>query len=61
MLVSGFFNASVASPGKPTAPNWLRRKDGDTRVVADRVTDTPGELLGCRELGLGAALPPIAS
>jgi len=60
MPVGSFFDASVASPGKPTAPNWLRREDGDTRVVADRVTDTP-ELLACRELGLGAALPPIAS
>jgi len=60
MPASGFFDGSVASPGKPTAPSWLRREGGETCVVADRERDdTPScvEVLGCREAGLGAALP----
>ena len=59
MLASGFFDGSVTSPGKPTAPSWLRR-DGETWVVVDRERDdTPNcvEVMGCREAVLGAALP----
>jgi hypothetical protein len=60
MPARGFFDGSVASPGKPTAPSWLRREGGETWVVADRERDeTPSclEVLGCREAGLAAALP----
>jgi hypothetical protein len=60
MPASDFFDGSVASPGKPTAPSWLRREGGEACVVADRERDDiPScvEVLGCREAGLGAALP----
>lgn len=60
MPASGFFGGSAASPGKPTAPSWVRREDGETCVVVDREReDTPScvEVFGCREAGLGSALP----
>jgi hypothetical protein len=63
MPVGGFFDESVASPGKPTAPRWPRRVDGEACIVVERVRDTAGwvELFSCRETGLGPALPLIAS